>query len=70
MMVCKNLVKYVFLYDSVLLWCDVHTLLGSLVLCLSASMFFSVFCVSKSNHVIEIEPATLILVLNPTKPQK
>lgn len=40
MMVCKNLVQYVFLDDSVFLWCDVRTLLGSLVLCLSASMFF------------------------------
>lgn len=55
MMVCKNLVQDVFLDDSVLLWCDRHTLLGSLVLCLSASMFFSVFRVSKYNHVIEIE---------------
>lgn len=55
MMVCKNLVEYVFLGDSVLLWCDVHSLLGSLVMCLSASMFFCVFCVSKYNHVTEIE---------------
>lgn len=54
MMVCKNLVKCVFPDDSVLLWCDVHTLFGSLVLCLSASVFFSVFCVSKYNCVIEI----------------
>lgn len=43
MMVCLN-VKYVFLHDSVLLWCDVHPLLGSVVLCLSASMFFCVLC--------------------------
>lgn len=55
MMVCKNSVKCVFLDDSVLLWCDVHTLLGSLVMCLSASMFFCVFCVSKYNHATEIE---------------
>lgn len=55
MMVCENLVKYVFLDDSVLLWCDVHTLLGSLVLCLSASMFFSMFCVSEYDRVTEIE---------------
>lgn len=55
MIVCKNLVKYVFLDDSVLLWCDVHTPLGSLVLCLSASMFSCVFCVSEYNHVTEIE---------------
>lgn len=55
MIVYKNLVEYVYLDDSVLLWCDVHTLLGSLVLCLSASMFSCVFCVSKYNHVTEIE---------------
>lgn len=42
--VFKNLVKYVFLHDYVLLWCGVHPLLGSLVLCLSASMFFCVLC--------------------------
>lgn len=42
MMVCKDLLKYVFLETNVL-WCDVHTLFGSLVLCVSASMFFFLY---------------------------
>ena len=61
MIVCKNSVECVFLEGSVLLWCDVHVLLGSLVLCLFASMFSCVFCVSKYNLVTEIELIVLKL---------
>lgn len=62
MMVCKILVEYVFLGNRVLLWCDVHTLFGSLVLCMSASTFFCVFCVSIYTHVTEIELNVLQLL--------
>lgn len=69
---CVKTWSSMFFFDaSALLWCDVHTLLGSLVLCLSASMFLlCVLCLKIEPchwNRTECPPATLNLVLNPTK---
>lgn len=61
MMLCKILVKYVFLDDTVLLWCDVHTLFGSLVLCLSASIFF--LCSVSQNITVSLKIEMNVLQL-------